>query len=290
MIKNYPYRNVNEGNVIMPTPSGLNRVDILHLEREGIGIRLDNAFYTENVTVPLFTYQRLSQKQFGQVPVRFFERGTIQSGGNYIRKYTIMGGSATSVDEYSMLWKGVDVRYVPQPGDALSDVASGLADAINNSIFPVGYSATATSIGPQLTVTFSSAALVSFFSLYNDNYKFESGYYCILTILGETNEYWIEGSEGYINYPDFPTLQPSYAYSTLEKAPNGMLKYLQAKGSSSYITTRNSFFNPIGTIEISSVPFYINSSRAVYDQPNSRIVFPSQTSLKANERLLMLYR
>lgn len=282
--------NTNEGTVIMPIPP-MPFSDILYLDREGIGIRLENMFGTGSIEARLFTYQRLAAKNGGIIPVRFFPISVINSAGTYTRKYNIMGASASVVDVYSFLFKGVDARYTPSPGDSHADLAAGMRDAINAATFPDPYEITASSSGTILTLVINSGQLPEFLSIYNDYYRYEYGYFVKMSVLGQENDYHLIGAYDNINYQSFPTLTPPYSFNDIDIATNGIAEYLKSEGFPDYTITRNQFFNEVGTIEISDVPYVVtNSSRAVHDEQNSRIIFSNQSPLKANENLTLLYR
>jgi len=294
-VKRYEYINGVDGNYVMPVEvhPTLNFPDILYLDREGIGIRLGNAFSTESMTCDVYSFTRISPRGLkgdSFTAGSFFPSTTTVSGSNYIRKYTLYGGAPTSTsNSYIFMFKGIMARYDPVPGNSISDVVIGLKNSINGTDFG-DYSISAASSLSILTVTIDSPQLPGMYNAYNNLLQFESGLYTKVSILGDESEYLIERNESNYDFPAIPSVASSYDFVSLINVGN-VENYIKLYHSPLYTITYNSYYTKTGTTSITGIPFMVpTSSSAVYDQSNSRIVFSNQSPLKPKEVATLVYR
>lgn len=288
MIKRYTYQNTKRGNV-MPIPSGLSFVDLLYLDREGIGIRLESEFTTMDVTAKLFYYEHTS--------VRF--RG--YSAGNFLAKkytsnsieYALIGDNPTSSGViYSLTYRGVEVRYTVMSGDSIPDVLTGISNEINSATYPIGRNLTAAVSGSELTLTTEetlpliAGILFNWKTINSGLWRFQSGYYCMFSDLGDEMKYVANSETSNTTMPTLP-IPSEIEFSDLTKTNDVVINTSPSTG---YIN-QGYQEEEIGLITIKNVPnIPSTTSRAVYDTENSRIVFSPQSPLLVSEHLTLLYR
>lgn len=293
MNKSYKYINSVEGNTVVPVPA-VTFPDIIYVDREGVGIRIQNYFDTGDSIGEAFAFTRMSKKQItgGFTPAYILQSSLIISGGVYNRKY-IIGGGGYDIEglAYSFVIKGVDARYTVEAGDTLADIYAGIEYAINASTYPAGYTITASSTSSSVTISLNTGTIVDHYVVYSDIYKFESGYFAQIEVLGVLNDYLIELNSDNTNYPPLGTLSSSYDFDLLTHMTNGYNDWLISSTSPYYIKTLRLYTASQGDLTVSDVPYIVeNSSRAVLDPNASRLIFSHKTKLKKNEIIKMIYK
>lgn len=290
-MKRYTYQNGVEGSYIMPITVQpiLNFVDMLYLDREGVGIRLGNSLLTGDIVCDLYELYRMSYSiSASATPGYFFKTKTSKYGDVVSSTYTLIGGNPTSTsNDYYFLLKGVFSRYKPIPGDSVIDVVTKFKDEINSKVYP--YTLSATSSGNSLTINVNSSQLLGMYNIYSNNYQFEYGLYTKLSLLGKESDYLISLNKSNVDYPT--SIPPTDAEYALTTDVGDINSYIKTINSHYYRIEVNSFYNKIGTVNIKNIPNIVpTTSSAVYDQPNSQIIFSDRSAMKPNENFTLIYR
>lgn len=285
MIKRYPYKNLVKGNTVMPVPP-TNYADVLYLDREGVGIRLENAFTKGDVVANVWRFRVKYKNINPQSPAEFFLI-SVTGTTTKARRYKILGSALTMGIIYSIGVLGVTAKHEVQEGDAISSIMEDLADQINNGDYGT-FSASADVDGDDIII-FVPAIIrnINLDVVYGTDVLYVSSDYAAFSAMDRLFTLILNEAHSNTGYPEHQTILSEYDYSTLTSFSGQLVDFYKPIGYNNefpidYLYT---------TTTISDFPYLPSTtSRAVFDQQNSRIVFSNSSPLQASERLVMLYR
>lgn len=294
MRRSYTYKNSTVGNYTAPTPL-IRAQDILYVTREGIGIRIENTFTIGDINADVWRFAvKFEKNNDFNMPGRLFRvSGSAVSNSH---TFTLIGVNPTQAGIiYSITILNRVINYTVQPGDSDTDILSGIASLINATVF-MTHAVAATIINGKLVIVGDTFFFIKTNTITANNYIFKSGYYGVIRpysknpLFGATESFILEINQSNVTMPAFNPLASNYDYSVIEKIDGNFVEYITDDGYSVSVDYFPKIVK-IDTATINNAPYFpSNTSSAVFDESNQRIIFSHTAPFQINERIEILYK
>lgn len=257
-----------DANTSTVAASGMTFEQLIKVSREGIGLRIVEVPTSTLSGNNIYSYEWRYINPMATTTASVYKFVTALTITNYRTGLTFLG-TAEDGGVYLFTFLGIQVVYVVQPGDTLTDIRDGLKALVDATTYshPVATSTATLTGNPVLYVdSLYGAVPPSTFEVKGPGYFYsKSG---LITVIGGAYYVISEAENAGYEIPAIPSLDPSYSYEGLFLPPYGLEVYL-AEGLFPVQETYTIAF--VGTADITDNPslsFSLNPNEVALDVLN----------------------